>query len=76
MAEVVIGALPAGDVVGGGNGGGGRDWFGAYGIIIVIVAGIVIPCSIGTIHPHAVLALAPVRFIHVPVCERAAAVVH
>ena len=74
MAEVVMEeALQAGDVVG----GHACDGFGAYGRADSIVAVIVKPFStVSRIHEHAVLALAPVRLIAVPVCERAAAVVH
>ena len=80
-AEVVIeDALRAGDVVvGGGGSGGAHDGFGAHGIAVVRVAVIVIPFSIVIIHLHAVPV--PVRLRvdftpWIPVCERAAAVVH
>ena len=54
----------------------GRNTFGAYGNIDPMVAEIVIPCSIIIIHVHAVLAIAPVWPTRVPVCERAAPLVH
>ena len=74
MAEVVMEeALHAGDVVG----GHACDGFGAYGRADSIVAVIVKPfTTVRRKHGHAVLALAPVRLIAVPVCVRAAAVVH
>ena len=73
-AKVMDALLAVDDVVGGS--GGGRDGFGAYGGVPGTVAGTVPPFSIGVPHKHAVLALAPVRLIPVPVCERAVAVVH
>ena len=51
------------------------DGLGAY-CIVGRVAVIVIPCSIATIHVHAVLAIGPARLTLFPVCVRAAAVVH
>ena len=66
---VIEEALRAVDV--GSGGSCARDGFGAYGTGVVTVAGRVVPRSIVRIHPHAVLALAPVRIIHIPVCERA-----
>ena len=72
MAEVVIEeALRAGDVVGSGS-RCARDGFGAYGIEGIGTV-IVIPCSRGKTHVHAVLVRVPARhrLTLFPVCERA-----
>ena len=61
-----------------GGGRGARDGFGAYGIEGIVAVSVIPSSIVIRRHPHAVLALAPVRLICrlVPVCERAAAVVH
>ena len=65
MAEVVMAALRAGDVV-----GGARDGCGAYGNF-GHVAVIVSPFSIERIHEHAAIVFAFFRLTLVPVCVRA-----